>query len=303
MPTIQQILCPIDFSETSTRAAEQAVAIAGLYGAYISALHVCMPVMMPVPDEPLPEDPLSGHTAQPARDRLAACFGAAKAAGIRVDVLIDGGDPAGDILDRAVQLAPDLIVMGTHGISGVERLVLGSVTEKVLRKATCPVLTVPPHARATAQAPFRQVLCAVDFSDWSLEALKLATSLAQESGAALTIVHVLEWPWHEPPPPAFDDLPIEQANSLRSYRQYLETTALTRVGTLVPDTLPGRISVAPRVCHGKSYVEILRVAAEDQADLIVLGVHGRRAIDVLLLGSTTNQVVRHATCPVLTLRR
>jgi nucleotide-binding universal stress UspA family protein len=65
----------------------------------------------------------------------------------------------------------------------------------------------------------------------------------------------------------------------------------------------GRITVAPRVSHGKPYVEILRVAAEDKADLIVLGVHGRRAIDILLLGSTTNQLVRQATCPVLTQRR
>ena len=303
MPTITHVLCPIDFSETSMHAAEQAVAIAGLYGAHISALHVDSPVTMPIPGEPPPDIPLPAAAAQPARDRLAAYFGPAKAAGIGVDVLVDVGDPAGDILDRVVQLAPDVVVMGTHGSSGFERFVLGSVTEKVLRKATCPVLTVPPHARASFRAPFGQLLCAVDFSDWSLEALKLATSLAQESGAALTILHVLEWPWHEPPPPAFDDLPIEQANSLRSYREYLETTALTRLGTLVPDTFPARITVAPRVCHGKPYVEILRVAAEDRADLIVLGVHGRRALDLLLLGSTTHQLVRHATCPVLTLRR
>ena len=132
MPTIKHILCPIDFSETSTHAAEQAVAIAGLYAAHISALHVCMPVMMAVPDGPLPEDPLSGHAAQSARDRIVAYFGPAKAAGVRVDVLIDVGDPAGDILDRAARLAPDVIVMGTHSMSGFEHLVLGSVTEKVL---------------------------------------------------------------------------------------------------------------------------------------------------------------------------
>lgn len=104
MPTIEHILCPIDFSETSTHAAEQAVAIAGLYAAHISARHVCMPVMMPVPDEFLPEDPLSdplaGAATQPARDRIAAYFGPAKAAGIRVDVLID------------------LIVLGVHGRRG-----------------------------------------------------------------------------------------------------------------------------------------------------------------------------------------
>jgi len=304
MPNIKHILCPIDFSEVSTHAVEQAVAVASLYKARISALHVCRPTIWPVPDVPVPEDLLSGTELQHVRDRTAGYFRPATAAGIGVDVLIDEGYPAGDILDRAVQLAPDLIVMGTHGTSGFEHLVLGSVTERVLRKASCPVLTVPPHAHATSRVPFRQLLCAVDFSDWSLEALKLAWSLAEESRAALTILHVLEWPWQEPPPPAFDDLPIAQADALRSYRQYLERTALTRLGTLVLETFQDRVAAAtPQVRHGKSYVEILRVAAENRTDLIVLGVHGRQAIDVLLLGSTTNQVVRHATCPVLTLRR
>jgi len=304
MPNIKHILCPIDFSEVSTHTVEQAVAVAVLYKARISALHVRTPMILPDQDVPLPEGLLSsGSEVQDVRDRTADCFRPATAAGIGVDVVVDAGDPAGNILARALQLAPDLIVMGTHGTSGFEHLVLGSVTEKVLRKATCPVLTVPPRALATSKLPFRQLLCAVDFSEWSLEALKLATSLAQESGATLTLLHVLEWPWHEPPSPAFEDLPIAQGDALRSYRQYVETTALTRLGTLVSDTLPGGITVAPRVCHGKPYVEILRAAAEDQADLIVLGVHGRRAIDILLLGSTTNQLVRHATCPVLTLRR
>ena len=300
---IKHILCPIDFSEVSTHTVEQAVAVASLYKARISALHVCTPVILPVPDVPMPESLLPLTELQHVRARTADYFQAATAAGIGVDVLTDVGDPAADILDRAVRLAADLIVIGTHGISGFEHLVLGSVTEKVLRKATCPVLTVPPSAQATSQLPFRRLLCAVDFSEWSLEALKLAVSFAQESGATLTLLHVLEWPWHEPPPPAFDDLPIAQADALRSYRQYLQATALTRLGTLVPEELAGRITVAPRVSHGKPYVEILRVAAEDKADLIVLGVHGRRAIDILLLGSTTNQLVRHATCPVLTQRR
>jgi len=303
MPSIKHILCPIDFSGVSTHTVEQAVAVASLYQARISGLHVSPPIALPIPDAPAPEGLLPGTELQHVRARTADYFRAATAAGIGVDVLIDVGDPAGVILDRATRLAADLIVIGTHGTSGFEHLVLGSVTEKVLRRATCPVLTVPPRAKATSQLSFRRLLCAVDFSEWSLEALKLAVSFAQESGATLTLLHVLEWPWHEPPPPAFDDLPIAQADALRSHRQYLEATVLTRLGTLVPEKLAGRITVAPRVSHGKPYVEILRVAAEDKADLIVLGVHGRRAIDILLLGSTTNQLVRQATCPVLTQRR
>ena len=85
-------------------------------------------------------------------------------------------------------------MIGTHGAGGFEHLVLGSAAEKVLRKATCPVLTVPPHARATSKLPFKRILCPVDFSDSSRAALDFAFSLAQEGDAELTILHVFEWP-------------------------------------------------------------------------------------------------------------
>jgi nucleotide-binding universal stress UspA family protein len=194
-------------------------------------------------------------------------------------------------------------VMGTHGTSGFEHLLLGSVTERVLRKAPCPVLTVPPRAQATSQLPFRRVLCAVDFSDSSLAALDLAFSLAQEAEAALTLLHVIEWPWTEPPPPRLADLPPEQAAALAEYRRYLVKSASDRLNALVPDSVRDRCQPASRIAHGKSYAEILRVASADGADLIVMGIHGRNAVDLMLFGSTTNQVVRRATCPVLTLRR
>ena len=87
-----------------------------------------------------------------------------------------------------------LIVIGTHGAGGFEHLVLGSVTEKVLRRATCPVLTVPPRARTTAKLPFKRILCPLDFSESSLAALDFAFSLAQQGDAELTILHVFEWP-------------------------------------------------------------------------------------------------------------
>ena len=127
---IKHILCPIDFSEVSTHTVEQAVAVASLYKARISALHVSTPVILPLPDVPMPESLLPLTELQNVRAQTADYFQAATAAGIGVDVLIDVGDPAADILDRAVRLAADLIVIGTHGISGFEHLVLGSVTEK-----------------------------------------------------------------------------------------------------------------------------------------------------------------------------
>ena len=303
MLNIKQILCPVDLSEASNHAIKQASVIAGWYKARITALHVYDPVFMPIPGLPAADDRVTEAEVRRVHDRTAACFQQATAAGIVVDVVIDRGRPAAEILNRAASLPADLIVIGTHGAGGFEHLVLGSVTEKVLRKATCAVLTVPPRARATSTLPFKRLLCAVDFSDPSLAALTFACSLAQESAAELAILHVIEWPWQEPPPPVLEELPPEQAAALGEYRRYLEKSAMNRLKALVPGELWDRCAIAPRVVHGKSYVEVLRVAAEGRADLIVMGVHGRNALDMMLFGSTTNQVVRRATCPVLTLRR
>jgi nucleotide-binding universal stress UspA family protein len=303
MSDIARILCPVDFSDTSTHAVEQAIALAGWSRAKITALHVCPPAYIPVPGLPPPADRVPPDEIARAHDETLKCFRAAAQAGVAVDVVVDVGQPVRHILSRAIHSSADLIVMGTHGASGFEHLVLGSVTEKVLRRATCAVLTVPPRAHATSKLPFGRVLCGVDFSDPSLAALHLAQSLACAAHAALTVLHVIEWPWDEPPPPDFTKLPAEQAAALAEYRRYVETTAAGRLKTLLPEPVQQRCAARVRVSHGKSYVEILRAAGEEQADLIVMGVHGRNAIDMMLFGSTTNQVVRRATCPVLTLRK
>jgi nucleotide-binding universal stress UspA family protein len=303
MVTITRILCPVDFSEASQHAIKHALAIARWYKASISALHVYSPMFMPVPGRPDPGDRVPDVELTRVRAETTAWIATARAADdVGVDVLVEVGQPARHIIDLASSLPADVIVMGTHGASGFEHLVLGSVTEKVLRKARCPVLTVPPQAQAISKLPFRRLLCAVDFSDSSLSALELACSLTKESDAALTVLHVVEWPWQEPPPPVLKELPPDQATALAEFRRYLEKSATERLKALMPEAVRDRGATVRRVAHGKSYVEILRVAAEDSADLIVMGVHGRNAADLMLFGSTTNQVVRRATCPVLTVR-
>jgi nucleotide-binding universal stress UspA family protein len=291
MMEIRHILCPTDFSEPSTHAVTQAVVIAGWYKARITALHVLSPVM-----------PSVATSLERLRQETASFFEVAMAAGITVDVLVEVGRSASHILDRAANLPVDLIVMGTHGTSGFEHLVLGSVTEKVLRKATCPVLTVPPRAQATSQLPFRRLLCAVDFSESSLTALRYAFSLRHESNAALTILHVLEWPWEEPPPFMLEKLPIEQGFALAEYRRYCEERAMAQLESLVPVSERAGRPPVTRLRSGKPYIQVLQVAAEEQSDLIIIGVHGRHLPGLPWLGSTTSQIVRRATCPVLTLR-
>ena len=291
---LRRILCPVDASEPSAEAARQAIAFARWSGAHITALHVDALINLANPE-------LLSRVVEQQREWMRLQFRAALDARINVDLVASTGAPAQEIIAHAAELPADLIVIGTHGLGGFRHLVLGSVAEKVLRCAPCPVLTVPPRSVATARLPFEHVLCAIDFSDCSLAALEFAMTTALGSGASLTLAHVLEWPWEEPPPPNFDELPKAEATALRVYRQRREQDALARLHALAPEGLHDRCHV--RVSHGRSYVEILRLAGEERADLIVLGVHGRNPVDLALFGSTTNQIVRRATCPVLTLRR
>ena len=299
---VTRILCPTDFSDASDHAVDLSLAIAAASHARIAALHVAPARAVPHEIGVPAASPLDEAEIDALRRQTAARFVAARA-GLDLDVFVDAGAAADRVLARAGEWPADLIVMGTHGSRGFERLVLGSVTERVLRRASCPVLTVPPRAHATSRLPFHQVLCAVDFSEPSMAAVHYAASLATESDAALTLLHVLEWPWNEPPPPNFAELPAPQGAALAEYRRYREKMASTELEALVPAAarLAGR--AATRLRHGKPYVQILEVAAEERSDLIVVGVHGRNPIDMSLFGSTANQIVRRATCPVLTLRR
>lgn len=299
---LQRILCPIDSSGMSIHALEQAAACARWSGARLTVLHVTSPVTAGVPALlPSMTERWEERREDAVQDWMDARLDGVRDSLVRIEKMILPGIPAQVIVACAEEIAADLIVIGTHGTSGFEHLMLGSVTEKVLRRASCPVLTVPPHGIGTSRLPFERVLCAIDFSNCSLAALKFAMTAALGSGASLTLAHVLEWPWPEPPAPVFSELPPAEASALLEFRQRRECQALTHLGALVPGMLAGRCHT--RVSHGRAYAEILRLASEEHADLIVLGVHSRNVVDMAMLGSTANQLVRHATCPVLTVRR
>jgi nucleotide-binding universal stress UspA family protein len=208
--------------------------------------------------------------------------------------MVDEGNPARRILEHARTLPADLIVMGTHGQGGFERLVLGSVAERVLRKATCPVLTVPPRVEGGSRLPFAHLLCPIDFSDSSIAALQFAFSLAQESSARLTLLHVFEWPANES---------ARRVLETSEFSRQWEIETRQRLEGLIPADAHNWCAPEPKLELGKAYQQILSVAASEQVDLIVMGVGDRNMVDLTLFGSTTNQVVRRAACPVLTLRR
>ena len=289
MISIKHILCPVDSSDFSQRALRYGAKLASWFDAELVALSVRPSFMPAMPLEfPLLSDP---DTVQ-RRDESLRAFVQDSVGGTAARIVAVEGAVVEQILTVAGDLPADLIVMGTHGHSGFERLLLGSVTERVMRKAPCPVLTVP-RLTTEAAVTFKTIVCAVDFSDASRCAIQYALSLAQESGGRLLLVHVLE---------SF----AEETSRLNAHYDYPEARralaldAETELETLIPDG--ARTWCEPEVVlrHGKAYVEILRVASQQQADLIVLGVRGRGAIDLALFGSTAQHVARAAHCPVLT---
>ena len=300
MVPLTRILCPIDFSDASRHALEHALVVAQWYEASIVGLHVFNPAYAPVGGIGLPQD---GGTvfASPAassrlRIQLDEAFAAAVAAGVQVETVVEEGSPTEQILGGIGRHRADLIVMGTHGVSGFERLLLGSVTEKVVRKAGCPVLTVPPRAQSRSRLPFRRILCPIDFSPPSAAALARALSMAQEAEAELLLLHVLEWPIGREPAalPAFN---------LAEFHVFREQEAAAELERIIPLSVRDWCTPSTHLVHGKPYEQILAMAGDRGVDLIVIGVHGRGALDVALFGSTTNQVIRGARCPVLTIRQ
>lgn len=302
MIEIPRILCPIDFSDYSRRALDHAVAIARWYKSTVTVLHVSPSAQAaPVGPGPVVFEPILLSPVD--RDRLLAdtkAFASTESApGITIDAAVREGAVAAEILEHAETMQANLLVIGTHGRSGFERLLLGSVAERVLRKARCPVMTVPgrlPDAVPAGPVLYKRILCPVDFSDASLHALKYAISLAQEADGALTILHVVA---HELENSS--DIDFATAMTVGEFLKEREEALRRRLREQVASASEF-CRVDSSVAHGKPWREVLRVAAEQHSDLIVMGVQGRGAADLWLFGSTTQHVVREAPCPVLTLR-
>jgi nucleotide-binding universal stress UspA family protein len=193
-------------------------------------------------------------------------------------------------------MVADLLVMGTHGRSGFEALFLGSVTEKVLRSTRVPVMTVPPAVERVESVAYKTILCPIEFSDASTRALEYGLTLAQETGARLILLHVVEQLVDAP------QLGEVTHFSVPEYRRYFEEDARTRLRSAVPEEVRVWCTPEERVLAGKAYRVILEIAEREKAEVIVMGVHGKGALNRRLFGSTTHHVIREAHCPVLTLR-
>ncbi len=295
MLEVNRILCPLDFSEFSVRAYRHALSLAQHYRAKLIAQHTVEVWRHPSASFTATAD-LYDEYCQTLRgngkEQLKEFVKNYTYNEVQPKLIVNEGTAADAILLFAQEQKSDLIVMGTHGLRGFDRLMLGSVTDRVMRRAPCPVLAVrePPHdAVAVGQEPHSphrldRILACVDFSKDSEQALNYAFSATAEYGAELTLLHVLE----KVPSAAKTDEAI--------------TEATAQLDKLIPPERRTALKIKAAVRIGKPYQQIIQFAQEAQIDLVTMGVRGRGALDLAVFGSTTYRVMQLGPCPVLSAR-
>ena len=288
---IKLILCPIDFSEFSVSAYQHALSVAEHYQAKLVAQHIVELWRHPAADfvasAGLYEE-YSQALRESGKEQLQEFVKKYTHDEIQPELVVQTGVAADSILSFAQLQKADVIVMGTHGRRGFDRLMLGSVTDRVMRRAPCPVLAASkPHDSVAAGKErghvhhLSRILFCADFSENSEWALKYAISATAEYDAELTLLHVLEGV----PSPA----KTEEAMAV----------AAERLDKLIPPEGRKTLKIKTAVRIGKPYAQIIQLALETQIDLVTMGVRGRGALDVAVFGSTTYRVMQLGSCPVL----
>jgi nucleotide-binding universal stress UspA family protein len=289
---LKNILYLTDFSEPSQAALPFAVAMAREFGAKIHALHVLTP-------EPYPYScatPATIAIAIEAQEEAAEAEMqrvAAQLENLPHDVAVMRGAGVWPALEQAIaDWNADLIVLGTHGRTGMQKLMLGSVAEEIFRRSPIPVLTIGPWARDGAHnaAQFHRVLFATDFGPEAVNAAPYAISLAEEHQARLTLLNVIH----------------ERVQEIRQARvEPSVANVMYELHEIVPQDAELWCRPEAVVEYGEPGARILEAAKQRDADLIVLGVRnaaGRLGAATHLERAVAHKVVAHATCPVLTVR-
>jgi len=308
-----RILVPLDFSGFARQALACAVPLARKHQAKISLVHVVQPpvVLDALPDGvshlPVNTDINTGNLVNMAKARLAALATQLLPGDLLDRTVVREGNPAYEVTAAAKALKADLIVLSTHGRSGLPRLLLGSTAERIVRHAPCSVLTVRrqpggPALRRWSQEkpvyperlPWRRMLVPLDFSLTSLRALHVAVPLARQSDAQLFLLHVVE---PDPYPAGLEGEVLVMPDSA------LPRNAQTLLPRVARRFVPPSVPVTSLIDHGRAADVIVATAEEKGVDLIVLSTHGHTGLERMLMGSTAEQVVRHAKCPVFVVRQ
>jgi nucleotide-binding universal stress UspA family protein len=287
---IRRILLATDLSETADRALKQAVELAAQHRAKIDILHV---VTLEGVDPSSFQQALNAYMAKVEDEvfnDLSTRSEPIKTRGIAVETVVSRRPyPVQAILERIQETEPDVVVIGTHGRSGLRKLLMGSVAARIVLEAPCPVMTVAKDAEvAEGDKGFDRILVPVDFNDYSENAVETARALLAPSGE-LILEHVVSSPEHPS---------LYGGGVARLFQLHPELPGL--IGNRLSELSDGSGEVV--VTEGSIVEEILSTAKSKKAQLIVMGTRGLNRPDYLLLGSVTERVIGRAKVPVLAIK-
>ncbi|NIR49055.1 universal stress protein [candidate division KSB1 bacterium] len=298
MAKIEHILMPTDFSESANQALRYGVMLADKLGSVLTLFHViCLHQDDRFSEEQHFPDLRELYGKMEKNAILKMDEFTFEYDNVQVNKLtIRGISPAEEIVNYALLNDVDLIVMGSHGRSGITHFLIGSVAEKVVRHANCPVLTVAHQKQEMYSFPkLKSILMPMDFSKYSKQALPYAFELAEIFGASLKLLHVIDQRVH----PSY--YVMGEQSIFRVYPDLLDKS-MAKLKEFVSDEIPEHIKAQFHVREGNPYSEIVKFGKNDDIDLIVMATHGLSGLEKLLIGSTTEKVVRKADRPVFTVK-
>ena len=296
MDRIRSIVVPTDFSRLSEAAAARAVWFAQLDGAAVHLVHaVRFPLIVTPYEVSVPAAMREGIQAA-AQERLEDTRKAIeRAAGPECTVtaeVLDATDAAQAIDEVAAEHDADLIVMGTHGHTGIRHAVLGSVAERTLRTVDRPILAVKEEP-ADAARPIARILVPVDFSEESDCAVATAAGLARRLGADVTVVHAIDLPHDYVPYASPFGSELEES---------IDAAAAQRLAQVGERFSEAGVSVSLETRRGHAADAIGELAMEQRTQLIVMGTRGNSGLAHVLLGSVAERTLRTAPCSVLAVK-
>jgi nucleotide-binding universal stress UspA family protein len=280
---LRHVLCPVDFFPASETALSYAASFSERHKARLHILHV-IPPLSSFLDFGQDTGQLVKAAHEEAQLRLATMAKAIKASGVRVATEVRLGEIDREVLNAIDEHKANLIVLGTHGRRGLQHWLIGSVCERLLRTVPIPIFTTGAVKGSAGLSGIRRILIGIDFSAGCAEAVSYGFSIAEECEADVTLLHVTDF--------APGDIPGR-------YRQSLVEGIRADMNKLVPPEDLKWCNITTRVEMGIPYKPILKMAEKMNADLIVLGTHGRSLLHRTLLGSNAERVIRGASCPVM----
>jgi nucleotide-binding universal stress UspA family protein len=291
----KNILCATDFSDFSNYTVNYGVALAKEFDSRLIICHVIDLSSVAIYGE-FQLDPI-GQQNRIMEDASAQLQELTGNQPVSWEPLITVGKPADEIARAVEEKGIDLVISATRGRSGFKRLILGSVTERLMRTLSCPLLVVRSHEHELVKPPDREIklkkiLVGCDFSPDSDQAFKYGVSLAQEFEAELHLANVIE-------PPAQPNLIKEENLVSGENQQDYYNQLIRKLKDMVPQEAANWCTPQTSILEGQAYEELVKYAHTRDIDMIVLGARGHGLVKTLFLGSTTDRVIRNSPCPVL----